>query len=100
MKHTMSSEQNQYEKHNIGEKSTLLPEQCRAARAMLGWSRKQLASAAEVAVGTVIDFERGARQPYKRTLSDLRRAFESSGIVFLEANEDGPGLRQRRSRDH
>lgn len=96
----MSDEKNQYEKYNIVEKSSLLPEQCRAARAMLGWSRNRLASEAEVAVGTVIDFERGARQPYKRTLSDLRRAFESSGIVFLEADEDGPGLRLRRSPDH
>ena len=96
----MSSEQIQPKKYNIGKKRTILPEQCRAARAMLGWSRKQLASEAEVAVGTVIDFERGARQPYKRTLSDLRRAFECSGIIFLEANEDGPGLRLRRSRDH
>ena len=100
MKYTMSGEENQYGKYNVVEKSTISPEQCRGARAMLGWSRDRLASEAEVAVGTVIDFERGARQPYKRTLSDLRRAFEGSGIVFLEANEDGPGLRLKRSSDH
>ena len=96
----MSGAVDQHENTKVGQNCNLLPEQCRAARAMLSWSRKQLASEAEVAVGTVIDFERGARHPYKRTLSDLRRAFESSGIVFLEANEDGPGLRLRRSRNH
>ena len=93
----MLGKKNQAKKYNVVEKSLILPEQCRAARAMLGWSRDRLASEAEVAVGTVIDFERGARQPYKRTLLDLRRAFEGSGVVFLEANQDGPGLRLRRS---
>lgn len=96
----MPTRKDQHESYNVVEKSVLLPEQCRAARAMLGWSRDRLANEAEVAVGTVIDFERGARQPYKRTLSDLRRAFEGSGIVFLDANEDGPGIRLRSSPDH
>ena len=71
------------------------PEQCRGARAMLGWSRDKLASAAEVAVGTVVDFERGARQPYKRTLSDIRRALENAGIIFIDQNGGGPGVRLR-----
>ncbi len=62
-------------------------------RAMLGWSRNKLASEAEVAVGTVVDFERGARQPYKRTLTDLRRALEEAGVVFIDQNGGGPGVR-------
>ena len=60
---------------------------------MLGWSRNKLASEAEVAVGTVVDFERGARQPYKRTLADLRRALEEAGVVFVDQNGGGPGVR-------
>lgn len=61
---------------------------------MLGWSRNKLASEAEVAVGTVVDFERGARQPYKRTLTDLRRALEEAGVVFTDQSEEsGPGVR-------
>ncbi len=60
---------------------------------MLGWSRNKLASEAEVAVGTVVDFERGARQPYKRTLTDLRRALEEAGVVFIDQNGGGPGVR-------
>ncbi len=61
---------------------------------MLEWSRNKLAREAEVAVGTVVDFERGARQPYKRTLFDIRRALEEAGIIFIDRNEEGgPGVR-------
>ncbi len=62
---------------------------------MLGWSRRQLAQVAQVAVGTVVDFERGARQPYNRTLADIRRALEDAGVIFIDAEEGvgGPGVR-------
>ena len=73
-------------------------EQCKGARAMLGWSREQLANAAEVAVGTVVDFERGARRPYKRTLTDIRRALEDAGVFFIDEDEElGPGVRLRKA---
>ncbi len=69
-------------------------QQCRGARAMLGWSRNRLAKEAKIAAGTLIDFERGARQPYERTLADVQRALESAGIIFIDADEHGgPGVR-------
>ncbi len=67
------------------------PAQCRAARAMIGWSRDDLAAAAKVARRTVVDFERGARSPYDRTLADIRSALEAAGIEFT--NGDAPGVR-------
>lgn len=69
------------------------PEQCKGARAMLGWSRELLGKSSRVAVRTIIDFERGARRPYDRTLADIRRALEQGGIVFIEENGGGPGVR-------
>ncbi len=63
---------------------------------MLGWSREHLANAADVAVGTVVDFERGARQPYKRTLADIRRALKEAGVIFIDEDEEGPGVRLKR----
>jgi transcriptional regulator with XRE-family HTH domain len=64
---------------------------------MIGWSREELAEAARVAVRTLVDFERGARQPYDRTLADIRRALEEGGVVFIDAEgEYGPGVRLRR----
>lgn len=64
---------------------------------MLGWSREDLAEAARVGHRTIVDFERGARQPYERTVRDLEAALEAAGIEFLIADcEKGPGLRLNR----
>ena len=60
---------------------------------MLGWPRNRLAEEANVAARTIIDFERGARHPYDRTLADIRRALEDAGIVFIDPNGGGPGVR-------
>ena len=71
-------------------------EQSKAARALIGWSRRELAEASQVAERTLIDFERGARAPHRRTLTDLRRALEEAGVVFIDQNEEGgPGVRLR-----
>ena len=64
---------------------------------MIEWSRLRLAEAANVAERTLIDFERGARQPYDRTLADIRRALEQAGIIFIDENDEGPGVRFRKS---
>ena len=61
---------------------------------MLSWSRQSLASAAEVAERTIVDFERGARRPFDRTLRDIKGALEKGGVVFIDQNEEsGPGVR-------
>ncbi|PJK29958.1 helix-turn-helix domain-containing protein [Minwuia thermotolerans] len=70
--------------------------QCRAARALLNWSRNQLATDAEVAVRTIVDFERGARQPIRSTLSAIRRALEDAGVEFIDGNGSGPGVRLKK----
>ena len=69
--------------------------QCKGARAMLGWSRSKLAESANVAERTLIDFERGARQPYDRTLVDIRGALEKAGVIFIDENGGGAGVRLR-----
>jgi transcriptional regulator with XRE-family HTH domain len=69
-------------------------EQSKAARALIGWSRRELAEASQVAERTLIDFERGARATHRRTLTDLRRALEEAGVIFIDQNEEGgPGVR-------
>ncbi|MCR4378069.1 MAG: helix-turn-helix domain-containing protein [Rhodospirillales bacterium] len=74
----------------------IISAQCRAARALLNWSRKDLADAAKVAERTIVDFERGAREPYERTLRDIREALEGAGVVFIAQNGDGPGVRLKK----
>lgn len=73
----------------------LTSSQCRAARAMLEWSRVALAEKAQVSERTIIDFERGARAPQASTKLAIKIALEKAGIEFIDANGGGPGLRLR-----
>jgi transcriptional regulator with XRE-family HTH domain len=68
---------------------TISAAQCRAARALLGWSQAELADASKVATKTVADFERKARLPYESTLADMQRALESAGIEFINGRKPG-----------
>ncbi|GLK82935.1 helix-turn-helix domain-containing protein [Ancylobacter defluvii] len=77
-------------------------EQCRAARAMLGWSVGDLAGHAGVTGGYVEAFEQG-REPGDGNDPNesvrMRRALEHAGIEFIDAGlpsaGGGPGLRLR-----
>ncbi|WP_354199880.1 helix-turn-helix domain-containing protein [Aquamicrobium terrae] len=72
-------------------------EQCRGARAMLGWSQGQLADEAAVSRATVVDFERGTRVPHRNNVTAIQRALEAAGIVFIPDNGGGPGVRFEKS---
>jgi transcriptional regulator with XRE-family HTH domain len=54
---------------------SIVPEQSRAARALLEWSQEDLEAKSNVAKKTIADFERGAQIPYARTLIEIREAF-------------------------
>lgn len=71
----------------------ITPEQCRAARALLGWSQQALAAASSVGVVTIRQFELGASTPRSATVQVLRLALEAAGVLFVDANGDGPGVR-------
>ena len=72
---------------------SIIPAQCRAARAMLSWSRDELAERSNVGRRTIVDFERDARSPHASTRQVLRLAFEAAGIEFIDANGGGAGVR-------
>ncbi|WP_431855300.1 helix-turn-helix domain-containing protein [Azospirillum sp.] len=76
-------------------KKSVQADQCRAARALLGWSQDDLEREAGVAKKTIADFERGARTPYPRTLADIRSAFERAGLEVIDPNGGGAGVRWR-----
>jgi transcriptional regulator with XRE-family HTH domain len=65
------------------------PAQCRAARALLGWSQGQLAEASGVATKTIADFEREDRSPYERTLNDIHEALARAGVEFTNGGQPG-----------
>ena len=73
----------------------MTPAQCRAARALIGWSQDELATASKVAKATIANFELAKRAPYERTLNDLRASLEAAGVEFT--NGDQPGVRLKRT---
>ena len=75
----------------------ITPAQCRAARGLLDWSQQQAADAANVGVVTIRQFESGGSQPRAATVDVVVRAFERAGVIFVEENGDGPGVRRRKA---
>ena len=68
-------------------------EQLRAARALLKWSRDQLANASGISAIAIKEFESGASDPKRSTLIALRAALSKAGVIFLEeADAHGPGV--------
>jgi transcriptional regulator with XRE-family HTH domain len=77
-------------------KMSISANQCRAARALLNWTQRDLSDASKVATKTVADFERGARSLYPRTLKDIQTALETAGIEFTNGNAPGVRLKPPR----
>jgi transcriptional regulator with XRE-family HTH domain len=69
--------------------------QCRMARAALNWSTADLAREAGVGVNTVNRFEAG-NDARVSSLDKMRRALEAAGVIFIEGNGDGPGVKLRK----
>lgn len=60
----------------------LTANQCRAARAWLGWGQSDLAERAGVSLSTLRDFEGSKRVPIKNNLAAIQTAFEAEGVDF------------------
>jgi DNA-binding transcriptional regulator YiaG len=82
------------EKYDLDRKSCarypvhmISPEQCRAARAWLGWPQPELAKRAGIGLSTLRDFETGTRTPIPNNREAIQRALEGAGIRMLF--EDG-----------
>ncbi|PWC56351.1 helix-turn-helix transcriptional regulator [Azospirillum sp. TSO22-1] len=73
-------------------RSGLTAGQCRAARGFLEWTQEELAERAAVSRGTVRDFEKGHHALHRGTERLLVEAFEAAGVVFVPAEEGGPGV--------
>lgn len=61
----------------------MTPMQCKMARAVTGWSIKDLAEACSVSPNTVYRYENG-KDAYTSTATKLREALEGSGKVRFE----------------
>lgn len=74
--------------------------QLRAARGLVRWSQGELAKAAGVSPETVKRLE--AVDGRVSTLTTTERALESAlsgaGVIFIDENGEGPGVRLRKAR--
>jgi transcriptional regulator with XRE-family HTH domain len=72
--------------------------QMKAARALLGWSQDNLAAKSGVSKPTVSRLETadGDLGGYAGTRDKLVAALESAGVIFVEENGEGPGVRLRK----
>lgn len=77
----------------------LTGEQIRAARAMARMEQSALASASGLSIPTIKRLEqmRGPISATTGTEAAIRQAFAAVGILFIDKNGKGPGVRLRKS---
>ena len=73
-------------------------EQVRAARALLRWEPQDLADAAKLPASTVARLEAtpGPLAAEPNLIETLRAAFEAGGVVFIDDNGGGAGVRLKK----
>jgi transcriptional regulator with XRE-family HTH domain len=76
--------------------SPIAVEQIRAARGLLGWSQTDLALRAGLSLPTVKRVEAGSPRVSDDARVKLQRALEVAGIVFIDENGGGPGVRLKK----
>lgn len=68
--------------------------QCKMARAATGLGVRELAELAAVSPATITRLERG-EELMPRTVQAIRTALEAAGVIFIDQNGAGPGVRLR-----
>jgi len=76
----------------------LIPQQIRAARALLHWSAEDLARESAVGLATIRRAENSQNETSMNVPNDLavRRALEAAGVEFIDEDGGGPGVRLRK----
>jgi predicted transcriptional regulator len=64
---------------------------------MLGLKQIDLAEKAGISKTALLNIESGASDPKASTLAAIQRALETAGVIFVEENGDGPGVRLRKA---
>lgn len=75
----------------------LTPAQVRAARGLLGWSRRELSIVSQVSQNAIKALELGQTDPRRSTMKKLARTFTFHEIMFVQgATGDGVILKRPR----
>jgi hypothetical protein len=78
----------------------MTPAQCRAGRGLLDWTRQALAEAAHIDKETIERFEDRYSTLQTATVLALKRALESAGVIFVDEDGQGAGVRLRKSKSY
>jgi len=71
----------------------LTTDQCRAARALLKWTQKDLSDRTNISQVSIRFFETGKNDMRMNNQRLLRLTFENAGLVFIDENGGGAGVR-------
>jgi transcriptional regulator with XRE-family HTH domain len=77
---------------------SILPSQCRAARALIEMDQAELARRAVVPRHVVADFENGSLIPSANDLAAIRAVLEADGVIFVAESDEGLGVSLRKAR--
>jgi predicted transcriptional regulator len=74
--------------------------QVKAARALIGWSQEALAVASGVSLPTIkrLEAEGGSLGGRTSTGGKLTDALTQAGVIFIDENGEGPGVRLRKTK--
>jgi len=75
--------------------------QIRGARAMLRWSASKLSEMSGVSLPTIsrMELSQGVPKSLSTNLQAIQNALEDAAVIFIDEDEEGPGVRLRKSRD-
>lgn len=69
--------------------------QIRAARGLLNWTVRDLAERSSVHRNTITRIETDTTGP-GYSIDAIQRALEAAGVIFIDDNDEGPGVRLRK----
>jgi hypothetical protein len=74
--------------------------QLRAARGLVEWNQTQLAEASGLALSTIrrMEVAGGTLKSSLENVLKVQQALEDAGVIFIDEDEEGPGVRLRKSR--
>ncbi len=79
----------------------LTSDQIRAARALLRWSAQKLADESGVSWKTIqrMEASKGVPSATARNIEKIQKTLEAAGVIFIDEDDEGPGVRLRKQRD-
>ncbi|MEY9560120.1 helix-turn-helix domain-containing protein [Sinorhizobium fredii] len=67
-----------------------------SSRALVGWRQTDLAQAAGLSEMSVKNIERRVTDSRMSTMQAIRSALEATGVILIDENGEGPGVRLRK----